>query len=211
MEQTIRCGAPYDVEYRLINLAGETLYLRSIGRAIPQDKGAARRWFGTLQDNTPQRRMEQELRQREAHFQAYLDHTTDAITVHDTSGRIVEVNRQLCDSLGYTREELLGQFLSIYAPKITAPHPTISPTACAPARWSDSAHVTDVRTAANTRPRCAFAVSVSMGKRSASQWRAISASRSRPKARSHRTMRCCKPSSRAALTLSASKIVKAVI
>ena len=122
MEQTIRCGAPYDVEYRLINLAGETLYLRSIGRAIPQDKGAARRWFGTLQDNTPQRRMEQELRQREAHFQAYLDHTTDAITVHDISGRIVEVNRQLYDSLGYTREELLGQFPSIYAPKITAPH-----------------------------------------------------------------------------------------
>jgi len=122
MDSTIRFGTPYDVEYRLFNLDGDMRHLRSIGRDIPRGPGVARRWFGTLQDNTPLRRMEQELRHSEARFQAYLDHTTDAITVHDTLGRIVEVNRQLCDSLGYSREELVGRFPAFYDPDITALH-----------------------------------------------------------------------------------------
>jgi PAS domain S-box-containing protein len=122
MDDAIRAGLPYDVEYRLYKLDGEMLHLRSIGSEISRVPGTARRWFGTLQDNTPLRRMEQELRRSEARFQAYMDHTTDSITVHDTFGRIVEVNRQLCDSLGYTREELYGQFPTFYDPEITSLH-----------------------------------------------------------------------------------------
>ncbi len=122
MDNTIRLGLPYDVEYRLINLAGETLFLRSIGRDIPRGPNEARRWFGTLQDNTPLRRMEQELRHSEARFQAYMNHTTDSITVHDEIGRIVEVNQQICDSLGYRREEFLGRFPYFYDPSLTALH-----------------------------------------------------------------------------------------
>ncbi|MBK8960541.1 MAG: PAS domain S-box protein [Proteobacteria bacterium] len=122
MNDTIHLGTPYDVEYRLINLDGETLHLRSIGRDIPRGPGQARRWFGTLQDNTPLRRMEEELRRSEARFQAYMNHTTDSITVHDEVGRVVEVNQQLCDSLGYSREDFLGQFPYFYDPSITALH-----------------------------------------------------------------------------------------
>jgi len=42
---------------------------------------------------------------------AIMEHTADAPFVYDQEGRILDVNRRACDTLGYTREELL--FLSI--------------------------------------------------------------------------------------------------
>ena len=40
---------------------------------------------------------------------AYTKFATDALFVHDDQGRFVDVNRQACISLGYTREELLAK------------------------------------------------------------------------------------------------------
>ena len=37
-----------------------------------------------------------------------MDHAADALLVHDISGRIIDVNRQACASLGYSQEELSG-------------------------------------------------------------------------------------------------------
>ncbi len=52
---------------------------------------------------------QQKLREAETRFRIYVDHATDAFFVHDESGKIVDVNRQACESLGYTREELIGR------------------------------------------------------------------------------------------------------
>lgn len=43
----------------------------------------------------------------EARFRQLVEHATDAIFLHDLDGRLVDVNRRACESLGYTREELL--------------------------------------------------------------------------------------------------------
>ncbi|MCE9574713.1 MAG: response regulator [Deltaproteobacteria bacterium] len=51
-----------------------------------------------------------ELRDGEARFRTLVDHATDGLFVHDRSAqaRIVDVNRQACESLGYARDELIG-------------------------------------------------------------------------------------------------------
>ena len=36
----------------------------------------------------------------------------DALFVHDHNGRIIEVNARACETLGYTREELLSMYVS---------------------------------------------------------------------------------------------------
>jgi PAS domain S-box-containing protein len=36
----------------------------------------------------------------------------DALFVHDHSGRFIEVNARACETLGYTREELLAMYVS---------------------------------------------------------------------------------------------------
>lgn len=43
----------------------------------------------------------------EARFRVLAEQATDAIYLHDTQGRIVDVNQQACRSLGYSRDELL--------------------------------------------------------------------------------------------------------
>jgi PAS domain S-box-containing protein len=53
------------------------------------------------------RAVEQALRQSEERFRALIEQAGDAIFVHDLNGRIVDANQQACDSLGYTRDELL--------------------------------------------------------------------------------------------------------
>ena len=52
-------------------------------------------------------RAENTLRESEERFRTLVDQASDAIFVHDVNGRLVDVNRSACESLGYSRAELL--------------------------------------------------------------------------------------------------------
>ncbi len=58
-------------------------------------------------DITERKRTEQALRESENRFRTLIEQASDAFFLHDGEGRFLEVNRQACESLGYTREELL--------------------------------------------------------------------------------------------------------
>jgi PAS domain S-box-containing protein len=47
------------------------------------------------------------LEESEARFRTLFDNAGDAIFIHNTEGRFLEVNRVACERLGYSREELL--------------------------------------------------------------------------------------------------------
>jgi PAS domain S-box-containing protein len=49
------------------------------------------------------------LRANEERFRAFVDHATDAFFVLDDNLTVLDTNRQACDGLGYTREELIGK------------------------------------------------------------------------------------------------------
>jgi PAS domain S-box-containing protein len=73
------------------------------------ESGQPVRQFGALQDITDLRRAEQELRASEARFRTFVDQATDAFFLLDDDSTVLDVNRQGCDGLGYTREELIGK------------------------------------------------------------------------------------------------------
>ncbi|HEX8956901.1 MAG TPA: EAL domain-containing protein [Burkholderiaceae bacterium] len=52
------------------------------------------------------------LRESEAHFRSLVEQASDSFFVHDVDGRFVDVNQRACESLGYTREELLRMNLA---------------------------------------------------------------------------------------------------
>ncbi|MBX9608480.1 MAG: PAS domain S-box protein, partial [Gammaproteobacteria bacterium] len=108
----------FDVEYRYFTRAGELRHLRSLGAPDAREGGGGR-WYGAIQDNTPLRQMEDDLRASEARLRDYLDNATDGISVHGLGGELLEVNRQLCERLGYTREELLGAMPTLFDRKVT--------------------------------------------------------------------------------------------
>ncbi|MCX5874976.1 MAG: PAS domain S-box protein [Deltaproteobacteria bacterium] len=74
-------------------------------------------------DITERHRDRVALQQSEQRFHAILDQASDAIFVHDFDGRFLEVNRQACDSLGYTREELLQLSVNDVNPGISRKNP----------------------------------------------------------------------------------------
>ena len=53
-------------------------------------------------------RAEEALSRSEIRFRRLVEQAADAMFVHDIQGRFVDVNRRACESLGYTREELIG-------------------------------------------------------------------------------------------------------
>lgn len=64
-------------------------------------------------------RIESARRAGEARYRSFADHTTDGLFIHDAAGRMVDVNRRACESLGYTREELIGADPLTFDPDVT--------------------------------------------------------------------------------------------
>jgi PAS domain S-box-containing protein len=52
------------------------------------------------------------VRASEGRFRSFVDHATDAFFLLDEDWTIVDVNRQACESLGYSREEVTGKHKS---------------------------------------------------------------------------------------------------
>jgi PAS domain S-box-containing protein len=105
-------GARYDVEYRVMRPDGALRVVHSEADVTRHDSGQPLRQFGVLQDVTELRQAEEELRASEARFRTFVDHATDAFFLLDDDSTILDLNRQACDSLGYSKEELIGKHRS---------------------------------------------------------------------------------------------------
>jgi PAS domain S-box-containing protein len=108
----LRGGPRYDVEYRVIRPDGTERIVHSQGDVTWDESGRPLRQFGVLQDITELREAEKELRASEARFRTFVDYATDAFFLLDDDWTILDVNRQACDCLGYSRQELIGKHKS---------------------------------------------------------------------------------------------------
>ena len=105
-------GERYDLEYRVVRPDGTERIVHSQGDVTWDESRRPLRQFGVLQDITELRQTEKELRTSEARFRTFVDHATDAFFVLDEDWTVLDVNRQACDGLGCSREELIGKHKS---------------------------------------------------------------------------------------------------
>jgi PAS domain S-box-containing protein len=108
VDAALQDGPRYDVEYRVMRPDGEQRMVRSQGDVIWDDSGQPIRQFGVMQDITDLWRAEEELRSSEARFRTFVDRATDAFFPMDEQLAVIGVNRQACEGLGYSRDELIG-------------------------------------------------------------------------------------------------------
>ncbi|MFT3695983.1 MAG: PAS domain S-box protein [Kofleriaceae bacterium] len=117
--EALLSGRIIDEEARVIRPDGETRIIHSRLHLITHADGKPRAFFATSQDVTKRRMEETSIRETEVRFRTFVDHATDTLLLLDRQARIIDVNRHACDTLGYTREELLGQSPGLFDPNST--------------------------------------------------------------------------------------------
>jgi len=111
MRKAVEEKTEYVHNHRIVLPGGTVKHIHAIGHALLDAAGEVVDYIGTSMDVTERKRAEEEVRTAETRFRASVDHLTDSLFIHDDQddqGRIMDVNQQACDSLGYTREELIG-------------------------------------------------------------------------------------------------------
>ena len=170
-----------DAEYRVIHKDGTVHWLRAKGRMFFDAEGRPERAVGFMLDVTDRRYAEEELRASEKRFRTFVDHATDAFFLLDKQLRVVDVNRQACESLGLSREELIGMHPSEFDAGWTNRPSVGSRSAPAPGKSLPSRRATGAKTAPRSPSRSAPARSSSATSFSTWRSRATSASASRPR------------------------------
>src|SRR5271157_3768245 len=108
----------YD-EFRIVLPDGTVKHIHAIHHPVFSANGELVEVVGTHVDVTERKRAEEALRESETRFRTFVDHAGDALFVQDLEqGTIVDVNRQACESLGYTRQELIGNTAVAFHPDL---------------------------------------------------------------------------------------------
>ncbi len=107
---------PYDLEYRIVSMSGETRWVHARSEVARDANGRAVRMIGTVLDITERKKAEAALRESEALRRAVTDNSPDAIYVKDRESRWILANPEVLRLVGKTAEQALGKTdLELYA------------------------------------------------------------------------------------------------
>jgi len=113
-----RPGTPVTAEFRLRHADATWRAIEAIGQNFLHEPGVAG-IVTNYRDITDRKQAESELRISEQRFRTFVDHAADAFFLFDDENIVLDVNRQACQTLGYTREELLGKTPIEFDPDVT--------------------------------------------------------------------------------------------
>ncbi len=108
IEMTERHGATSEVEWRIIHTDGGIRWVGHVCRPIFSEQGEYLGIRGSNRDITDRKAAEQSI----ALLSFALDNVHEAAILIGEEGRLYYVNEEACQSLGYTREELLGMVVA---------------------------------------------------------------------------------------------------
>ena len=105
--KTTETKEPFNFYYRIVRRDGEERIIQSSGSIEPDERGQPIRMFGTAQDVTERRRIEQELRQSEERYRDLVENASDLIYEHDLEGNYTSTNKAGEQVTGYSLAESL--------------------------------------------------------------------------------------------------------
>ena len=109
--QHLKRREPYYVEYRVRRKDGSFCYLRDRGTALWDEQGKPYKMIGACEDITERKEGERALRESREKFRQLFDEAPVGYHELDAQGRIISVNQTELNMLGYTAEEMIGQFV----------------------------------------------------------------------------------------------------
>ncbi len=117
IEKIKRGEAVEHYETERIRKNGERIQVQLSLSPVKDEAGAIVGVLVIGYDITERKQAEEALRESEARYHAMLEQAADAVFTHDKTGRILDVNQKACQSLGYSRENLLSKSIGDIDPE----------------------------------------------------------------------------------------------
>ena len=112
VEEGRQTGKPWDLELALVTAKGRHICVRAVGDVEFDNAGTPIRLVGAIQDITDRKVLEQRLEAREHFIRAVTDNIPVRLAYFDRQQRFQFVNQAVCESVGCSRDELLGRTLA---------------------------------------------------------------------------------------------------
>ena len=97
-----------DFRYDYETTDGRLIHIQASGKPVFDAEGVFKGYRGSSSNITERVKAEKALRASEERFRSIVEGAADAIFVYDFDFRLVDVNERACQSLGYSRSELLA-------------------------------------------------------------------------------------------------------
>ncbi|MFH1237195.1 MAG: PAS domain S-box protein, partial [Candidatus Aenigmatarchaeota archaeon] len=109
IEKAIKNGQPYKVEYRIKNKNGDIRHFVERGRPVLGSKLKAEHIDGVIFDVTQSKKADDAFRNVMDQYKYLYDESPAVNIIVGRDGKIRDINRKSAESIGYTREEMIGK------------------------------------------------------------------------------------------------------
>ena len=110
----------HQIDFRIITRAGEERWICHLCQPVYDVDGRYLGRRSTNRDITERKRAEQALRESEEKYRRIVNTAHEGIYILDSCGKITFVNRQMANMLGYSVEEMHGQYLVDFIDDVTS-------------------------------------------------------------------------------------------
>ncbi|MFZ4437109.1 MAG: PAS domain S-box protein [Syntrophales bacterium] len=109
-QAALRGEQNFDTEFRVRHPNGTILYIKANGLVLRDEQGNPLRMIGLNTDITDRKRAEEEQRETESRFRAFVEQSPVAIGVFSLDGITLYANQKFIETLGWQRsEEVVGR------------------------------------------------------------------------------------------------------
>ena len=96
------------VEFQCKHSNKSQLFIRESSRVVRNTNGEIQYYEGIIEDITEQKNYEKALSDKAFTYRQLFDLSPAGIVVQDETGLLIDVNQSYCNSMGYSREEIVG-------------------------------------------------------------------------------------------------------
>jgi PAS domain S-box-containing protein len=107
LELALKGEKEFDTTFRIVKQDGKVCHIKAIASVERDDKGNPLRMLGTNWDITDLKTTQLQLQRSEESFVGAFENSSTGMALVGLDGKWMQVNSSICNSLGYSKEELM--------------------------------------------------------------------------------------------------------
>lgn len=123
LHRALHEGKPYNIEHRIILPDGTVRFVNERGEVTRDKDGNPVRIFGTVEDITHRKKVEQQIEQAAKEWRTTFDSISDMVSIHDKDCRIIRVNKAFANALKMKPQQVIGKICYELVHGVKEPHP----------------------------------------------------------------------------------------